>query len=394
MIPELRRAFNAAFTPEKYAELLRRLDAGSGTPVTFRNCETPCFFPDKLIDEMAQAGRDLLARLMNDPAYLAAARQTIPPAFRVPSEDARPLFIQVDFGLDENRRPRLVEIQGFPSLYAYQPFLADAYRTVYNMDPGLRSRLGGLDADGYEALLRRAIVGEHAPENVVLLEIEPEKQKTLPDFRLTEKMLGIPTVDVATVKKQGRRLLYTNHAGRLVPIERIYNRVIVDELVRTGARPGFDFRDELDVEWAGHPHWYYVISKFSIPHLADHPCVPRATFLDQIAALPDDLDNYVLKPLFSFAGLGVRVGPTQAEVTAIPPDQRGQYLLQERVNFAPVIETPFGPTKVEIRLLFVWPDGEPEARAVTTLLRMGRGKMMGVDQNRAAEWVGASAGFF
>ena len=386
MIPELRREFNARFTEEKYAEFLRRLDAGCGVPVEFRNSETPCFLPAELLEQMANYGRELLAQLMGNPAYLAAASATIPPNYRMPNEDPTPLFVQVDFGLDQHLQPKLVEIQGFPSLYTYQPFLAETYREVYGLDPALNSLLGGLDAAGYRQLLCQAIVGEHNPENVVLLEIHPEEQKTLCDFRLTERMCGIRTVCLTTVEKEGKRLYY-RHEGRRILIERIYNRVIVDELVRKEITPPYDYRDELDVEWAGHPNWYFKVSKFSLPYL-HHPCVPRTHFLDKITTLPPDLENYVLKPLYSFAGHGVIVGPTLADVQAVADPS--QMILQERVDFVPTIETPYGPTKMELRIMYVWLD---EPLAVTVLVRTGRGKMMGVDHNRDLRWVGASAAF-
>lgn len=395
MIPELRRRFNENFTPERYRRFLDILEAGCGTPIQFRNAETPCFFPEADLAELATAGQEMIGQLLGNREYLAAAEAMIPPEFRVPSrhvpgEDDHPLFFQADFGMASDGRPRLVEIQGFPSLYAYQPFLAEAYQEAYDLDPELRYLLGGLSRADYDALLRRAIVGDHDPENVVLLEIEPWKQKTLPDFLLTERMCGISTVDITDLRKQGNRLFYPRD-GRLVPVARIYNRAIADEMIRTGVRPAFDFRDDLDVEWAGHPNWYFQISKFSLPYLK-HPTVPQTQFLDRVETLPEDLENWVLKPLFSFAGLGVRIGPTKDEITAIPTSERRQYILQERVDFQPTIATPLGLTKVEIRILFVWIDGE-KPRAVTSLLRMGRGKMMGVDHNRDLDWVGASVAF-
>lgn len=401
MISELRQRFNAAFSPDKYARLRQSLEAGCGTPIAFRVSETPCFLPAALAEQLARYGQELAQQLASDANYLARSEATIPPEFRVPSNapaDARPLFVQADFGLDEAGRPRLVEIQGFPSLYAFQPFLADAYREAYGgflNDAGLRPLLGNLDRAGYERLLRRAIVGAHDPENVVLLEIRPETQKTLPDFVCTQKMLGVRSVCVTQVVRQGRRLFYSDERGRHVPIARIYNRVIVDELVRTQTRPGWNWRGDVDVEWAGHPDWYFKISKFSLPYLAGHPSVPRTQFLHEVPSVPGDheLAGHVLKPLFSFAGRGVRVGPTRAEIQAIPPDERDQYILQERVHFAPTIETPRGPTKVEIRVMYVWPDDLAAPLPVTMLLRMGRGKIMGVDHNRDQEWVGASAGF-
>jgi hypothetical protein len=377
MVPELRRRFNAAYTPGKYARFLKLLDEGCGTHVKFRNCETPCFFARDLIDRMARDGAELIEQLMT-PEYLARSEATIPAEYRVPNEDPRPLFIQIDFGLNSQNEPKLVEIQAFPSLYSYQPYLADCYRRAYDLDPVLPALCCG--EEEYWSLLRRAIVGDHDPVNVVLLEIDPQSQKTLPDFLLTEKHLGIRTVCITEVEKRGRRLF---HGG--VPIERIYNRAIVDELVRREIKPAFDFRDDLDVEWAGHPNWYFRISKFSIPFLK-HASVPRTRFLSE--GVPDDLENWVLKPLYSFAGLGVVIGPTKADIGSVADPT--QYILQERVDFASVIETPHGATKAEIRVMYVWLE---ELRAVTTIIRMGRGKMMGVDHNRDLEWVGASAGF-
>ena len=377
MIPELRKDFNARFTPAKYQQFLAELDRRCGTHVKFRNCETPCFFPDELIQKMARAGKDLILQLTSNPEYMAASARSIPAEYNVPNEAAHPLFVQVDFGIDENLQPKLVEIQGFPSLYAYQPLLAETYRDVY----GLRERRYLLFEGDYWALLKKAIVGDCDPENVVLMEIEPEQQKTRPDFLATEKYCGVKTVAVTDVHKRGRRLYHGE-----TPIHRIYNRVIVDELQRTGVRPGFDFRDDLDVEWAGHPNWYFRMSKFSIPYLR-HQSVPKTWFLSDLPAIPDDLDNYVLKPLYSFAGLGVVIGPAREQIAAADPSQ---YILQEKVNFQPVIETPFGPTKAEVRVMYIWLE---TLEAVTTIIRMGRGKMMGVDHNRDMEWVGASAGF-
>jgi hypothetical protein len=178
-----------------------------------------------------------------------------------------------------------------------------------------------------------------------------------------------------------------------VEIRRIYNRVIIDEFARKEARANFDFRDELDVEWVGHPNWYFRMSKFSLPFLK-HRTVPRAWFLDQLSEYPEDLDKFVLKPLFSFAGSGVKVSVTREDLDAVPASERSDYLLQEKVNYAPVIETPDEPSKVEIRLMFVWPAGAAEPVAVTTLTRLSKGAMMGVDFNKNKTWVGSSCGFW
>jgi hypothetical protein len=395
MIPSLRQQFNESFTPEKYQNFLRQVDAACGTHVQFRLSETPCFFPKSLIDRMASDGQALIRQLVDNPSYRAKSDEAVPAEFKVPNEAAHPMFVQVDFGLVRDvqgeLQPKLVELQAFPSLYAYQGPLAQSYIDAYELPASGRLKyfLSGLDTDSYRELLHQAIVGAHGPENVVLMEIDPLHQKTLPDFRLTEKMLGVRTVDIVDIKKDGTRLYYEG-GGKRIPIRRIYNRAIVDELERKNVKLGFDWRDDLDVEWAGHPNWYFRISKFSIPYLK-HASVPKTWFLDRLEDIPADLDNYALKPLYSFAGLGVVIAPTEEEIAAIPAQKRPYYILQERMHFEPVIATPFGGTKAEVRVMYVWLD---ELTPVLTIIRMGRGLMMGVDHNKNMEWVGASAGLY
>jgi hypothetical protein len=392
MIPALREAFNRDFRPETYQQFLRDLEVRAGTPIAFRVSETPCFFPKALLDLMAEYGRDLVLQLVNNPGYHQASDVTVPARYNVANESPRPMFLQVDFGLVRNAQgelePRLVELQAFPSLYAYQPMLATQYVASYGLPPGLGIYLGGYDQHSYQQQMRELIVAGHDPENVILLEIHPEKQKTLCDFLIAERDLGIAVVDILNLKKRGSRLFY-ERGGREIPVHRIYNRCIVDELERKNIQLPFDLTEPLDVEWAGHPNWYYRISKFSVPYLK-HKCVPRTWLLDQNSTVPDDNENYILKPLYSFAGLGIKFHPTQADVDAIPAEQRHQYMLQERMRFEPVIETPFGMTQAEIRIMYVWPENG-EMTPVLPLLRMGRGIMMGVDHNRNLEWVGGSA---
>jgi hypothetical protein len=378
MVPEQRNHFNRSFTPEKYARFLSELARRCGTTISFRNCETPCFFPAALIDKMVRYGKELVGQLMSSPEYMTASTASIPAEYNVPNETPHPLFIQVDFGIDRDLEPKLVEIQGFPSLYAYQPIVAETYQEVYALDASLRHFLTSTD---YWPLLRKAIVGDCDPENVILMEIDPYHQKTLSDFLMTEKYCSVKPVSLTDIRKRGNRLFHGD-----VPIHRIYNRVIVDELQRKHIQPAFDFRDELDVEWAGHPNWYFRISKFSLPYLR-HPSVPKTWFLNELPEIPSDLENYVLKPLYSFAGLGVVIGPTPEQLAAVDPML---FILQEKVDFAPVIATPHGGTKAEVRIMYIWLD-QPEA--VMMIVRMGRGKMIGVDHNRDLEWVGASAGF-
>jgi hypothetical protein len=404
MIPSLRQKFNQNFTPEKYQKFIRHIDDVCGTHVEFRLSETPCFFPKELIDRMAEDGEALIRQLVENPEYRAKSNEAVPAEFKVPNEAPHPMFVQVDFGLVRDKtgslQPKLVELQAFPSLYAYQGPLAQGYIDVYGLESSasgsrlpasgrLKYLLSGLESDTYRALLRRAIVGSHDSENVILMEIDPLHQKTLPDFLLTEKILGVRAVDIAGIKKSGSHLYYERD-GKQIPIKRIYNRAIVDELERKDVKLAFDWRDDLDVEWAGHPNWYFRISKFSIPYLK-HESVPKTWFLDRLTDIPPDLENYALKPLYSFAGLGVVIGPTRQDIGAIPADKRPYYILQERLNFEPVIGTPFGGTKAEVRVMYIWLE---KLTPVLTIIRMGRGLMMGVDHNKNMEWVGASAGLY
>jgi hypothetical protein len=405
MLQPFRDDFNARFTSRGYASLLEALDRETRSKVEFRVSETPCFLPKSLLDEMAAIGGVLTDQLVGDPAYMRASDASIPERYRVLHENVHPNFMTVDFGLVEGEDakgraalvPKLVEMQAFPSVFGYQDVLSRQYVESYGLSRELDWYLGGHNPESYWDLMRKVIVGDHAPENVVLAEVEPESQKTRPDFRVHEDRLGIATVDIAKLRKEGRRLFY-ELKDRWVPIERIYNRAIVDEMERKGVQLGFDYRDDLEVEWAGHPNWYFRISKFSLPYL-DHPCVPAAVFLDEwmagrgVERLPADRERVLLKPLYSFAGKGIEFAPTDVELAAIPNGERRNYLLQERVGFKPVIATPHGMTQAEIRILYLWPDGgamEP----VISLARMGRGRMMGVDHNRNLEWVGGSSALY
>ncbi len=291
MIPELRQRFNERWTPEKYGALLQKLEEESGARVGFRCSETPVFLPPDLLATMVRYGRELYDATSLQSGVQESFRCGDSREFRVPNEPEHPLFVQADFGLvrdeDGAHQPKLVEIQGFPSIYALQFTLAEAYRETYALDQITGSPLFHLLEGGthksYLRNTRRAIVGGCAPEEVVLLEINPYEQKTLPDFLLTRKMLGIRIASLTEVRQQGQRLFLDGK-----PIRRIYNRVIDDELVAKSIEPPFDFRDDLDVEWAGHPNWFFRLSKFSLPWFK-HQSVPRTWFLHELSEFPDEL---------------------------------------------------------------------------------------------------------
>jgi hypothetical protein len=388
VIPELRADFNRRWTAVRYADFLRRLDAEAGAHVEFRCSETPVFLPNDLLAQMVRYGQELYNQLAANAAYRKAAEAAVPIEFRVAGASEHPLFVQADFGLirqpDGTLAPRLVEIQGFPSIYAFQALLALQYQSVFELRADLTPFLGGLDEASYFKLLGKAIVNGHAPEEVILLEIDPYRQKTAVDFLVTRQHFGIKIACIRDVKRQGSKLFFEGK-----PVKRIYNRVIVDELVRKNVQGGFNFRDEVDVEWAGHPNWFFLLSKFSLPWL-QHECVPETRFLSDVKTLPDNLGDYVLKPLYSFAGMGVNIDPAKEDIAAIPEEKRGEFILQRKMDFVPTVETPSGPTKIEVRVMYIWDEGM--LQPVNTVVRSGRGKMMGVDFNKNLDWVGATAG--
>jgi hypothetical protein len=422
LIAESREAFNASFSPEKYSALLQKLDARCGAKVEFRVAETPVFLPKRMMEGIADAGERLAKRLMDWPEYLAGARNSIPEGYLVAGETAHPNFLTADFALVQGANgeflPRLVEIQAFPSVFAYQVALNQTYAEVFDLSASPGMFLSGLTEEGFWDLFRRTVVGNHAPENVVLTEVDPYHQKTLPDFLQTREKLGISVVDIASLLPIGNKLHYRNTKRELVPIHRIYNRAIADEMIARMVELPFTLSDPWDVEWAGHPNWYFLISKYAVPWLAQdveglgeaRKVVPPAVFLEDFLegrgfvrlrkagvdlAVGDDAvyENLLLKPLFSFAGKGIQFAPSRAELLAIPERERGNFLLQQRMHFVPTIATPHGMTQAEIRILYLWPD-RGSLTPVLSLVRLGRGKMMGVDHNRNQEWVGASGAFW
>ncbi|MBO0931481.1 hypothetical protein [Fibrella aquatilis] len=398
MISSIRAAYNAAFTPERYAAFLAKIDADYPGQLDFRVAETPVFVPKLLTDKLLSACDDIVATITR-PDYKALTMAAIPPHQRVPNETPHTTFLAVDFAVCQNEQsgelePQLIELQGFPSLYGFQAYLSETYRANFPVSDSV-SHLFGVDTNAnYIARLRNLILGDCQPEEVILLEIFPEKQKTRVDFALTKAYVGIDAVCLTKIRKEGRALYYEKD-GRQIRIKRIYNRLIFDELeALPDLKTDFQLTDDVDVTWVGHPNWFFRISKYTLPFL-NSPYVPKSYFLSDLTELPVDLDNYVLKPLFSFAGSGVLIHVTPADIAAIPAAERGNYLLQRKVRYEPVVTTPNGSgVKCEIRLLFIWPDSDDKPQLITNLARLSRGEMIGVRFNKDFDWVGGTIAFF
>jgi hypothetical protein len=390
MDPQLRSQFNADFSAEKYAALLRCVNETEKWPADFRISETPIFLTNEFTDEVTRAAEGI-ANLVRTPQFIRHAANAIPDGLAVPNESAHPNFLVVDFGICTEGGllvPRLIELQAFPSLFGFQLLVLHCLRKAFPAIPrDWTSSFSGMKDDAYVEILRRTIIGDAEAGNVILLEIEPEKQKTRIDFAATETLLGIRSVCLTKLKKKGRELFYERD-GREVLVERIYNRVIFDELIR---RPDLDlpfrFQDDLDVKWVGHPNWYFRVSKHSLPFLKTEHTSP-AFFADEFPAT-EKIDDYVLKPLYSFAGLGVDMEPTREKLSAL--EKPGEWILQKKVQYAEFVPTTDGPkSKAEIRMMFVWPEEDRDPTLVNNLVRMSQGKMMGVDFNKEKTWVGSS----
>lgn len=391
MNPNIRTHYNQQFTAEKYERLKDYINNAYGYKPHFRISETPVFLTPDLKNKLLEAAEEIAQVL-----FIEDFKDKTAPAIlsnqQVPGEDAHTTFLQLDFGICTNDKgelmPQLIEVQGFPSLYFFQELIARAYIEVMDIPGNYTSLFDGMTTTDYVNLFKDVIVGDSRPENVVLLEIDPHNQPTNIDFYATQAHLGIKILCMSEVKKSGKDLYYLDENGKKVGIERIYNRVIFDELER---RPEFvkeyDLRDEISAEWIGHPHWFARVSKYILP-MINSQYNPTSTFLNDLKTIPDDLENYVLKPLFSFSGSGVIINVTKEDIDKVANPEH--FILQKKVTYQPVIETLNDPTKCEIRMLMLWPKNADKPMVVNNLVRLSKGEMIGVKYNRDKDWVGAS----
>jgi len=395
MVPHIREAYNKAFTTERYEAFLQALNSKHPGAIEFRLAETPVFadrqFKYKILDAC-----ESIIDVITDPQFRELTEAAIPDNERVPNENDHPHMLVFDFGIcyGENNEPepQLIEMQGFPSLYAFQVFYPDLLREFLPIPAAYSQYLGDYDRDTYLADLKKVVLGDVPAENVVLLEIKPHAQKTRIDFYCTQDYLGIQPVCITELIREGKKLYY-NRNGKKMPIHRIYNRVIFDDLKAQQATLGnfTDITQELEVQWVPHPNWFYRISKYILPFLR-HPYVPPTYFLNEIKQLPPDLGNYVLKPLFSFAGQGVVIDVTPAEIEKL--ESFDHWILQQKVTYADIIRTPDIPAKAEIRIMYLWHDDWERPRPAINLARLSKGKMIGVSYNKDKTWVGGSVCFF
>ena len=394
MNPSIRKTYNKNFTQAKYESFLAKLDQDVDAKVAFRVAETPVFLTDDFRDKLIAAGNDIIDTILQ-PDFKQLTERAIPEQWRVANENDHPHFLALDFGIckDEagNIVPKLIELQGFPSLYGFQVRLGESFKETFDIADDWSIFFNGLDKDSYIDLLKKTILGPYQPEEVVLMDVNAPTQKTAVDFHITQKFIGTPVVSLSDLEQEGNQLFYRANGEKKL-IKRIYNRLIFDEI--DGDPDIFDkvvdIRQPLDVEWITHPNWFYRVSKFTMPFLkGDY--IPKTQFLHQLTEIPADLENYVLKPLFSFAGQGVIIDVTKQDIENIKDPEN--WILQQKVNYEPVVQSPDGDVKVEIRLLYLWPNGDAKPTLAINLARLSRGKMIGVRYNADFDWVGGTVAF-
>jgi hypothetical protein len=396
MIPELRRSYNNAFSEERYQAFLEDLGSRHPGSIDFRVAETPVFIPNDFREKMISACESIVDLIL-DPLFMQHSRKAIPAGDFVPGRESPCSFIAFDFGVclneSQEAEPQLIEMQGFPTLYAFQVYYPEILRKHFPLPENYTPYLSGYNHKTYLQELRKIILGDAPPEEVILLEIKPHEQKTRIDFYCTQDYLGIQPVCITELMPEGKQLYYRNaQTKKKTRVRRIYNRIIFDDLhARTDLGPHIDIRDNWDVEWVPHPNWFYRISKHTLPFIR-HPYAPKTFFLHEVTQVPADLENYVLKPLFSFAGQGVIIDVKKEDILSITDPQN--WILQRKVNYAPIIQAPGRPAKAEIRIMYCWPEGAERPKAAINLARLSKGKMIGVRYNQDEAWVGGSVALF
>lgn len=394
MISKYRELFNTQFTEKKYQEFKDDIASDFNYRPTFRLGETPFFISNELKAQLIEGCNQVIAFVKKED-FKTLTNKSLELNHKVPNEDEHTTFLAIDFGICEEDGaviPKLIEVQGFPSLYNYQINLYEKFKNHYSFLSELTPFINNIEPQEYFEILEEAICNKHPKENVILLEIEPEKQNTKIDFYYCRRDIGIPVVCVTELIKKDKQLFYTNEKGDEILVKRIYNRVIFDELdLRTDLKLNFHFSDELDVEWAGHPNWFFRISKFILPFLKGKYFI-ETTLLSDLQEIPQNLENYVLKPLFSFSGTGVVFHVTKEDIESVV--EKELYILQKKVNYIPIVQSTEGKVKAEVRVLCVWKKEDVVPTLLCNLVRLSRGEMIGVKFNKDKDWVGGTLGLF
>ena len=395
MIPTIRNKFNTQFSEANYKQYLAELEINYPGCLEFRIAETPLFVPRAFKEKLIEVS-EYISSVILGTDFKKLTEQATPIEYTVPNETHFPACVVMDFAVTRNKlnelEPQLIELQGFPSLFAFEILQDQGIRNYYSIPDGFSCYLNGYNERDYISHFKKIVLGDNK-KHTILLELYPHQQKTRIDFYCTQQYTGIPIVCISEIYTKGNKLYYKREGAEFL-IERIYNRLVWDELKTQPAEIQLK-RDlllkDLEVEWVNHPNHFYRISKYLLPCLI-HKYVPKATLLSLLKKVPEQLEDYVLKPLFSFAGQGVIIDVTTEAITRIT--NKENWILQKKVDYAPILITPSGPAKAEIRLFCFYDAIQKKYIATNNLTRLSKGKMIGVDYNKTATWVGGSLAYF
>lgn len=395
MIPIYRKQFNAEFSETKYQEYLNYINELYPNSIDFRIAETPLFLSSVFKKQLLEVGEYVCSQIVAAD-FISKTEKSLQNTRSTPNEKGLPECIVMDFAIANNDQneivPALIELQGFPSLFAFEVLLDEALRNTYTIPENVTPYLNGYTKEKYLRHLSTIIKGEQG-EHTVLLELLPNQQKTRIDFYCTQHYLNIPIVCITEIFKKGNALYYQREEID-IKIDRIYNRIVAEELKNQPEEikeKADILYSDLTVNWVSHPNHFFRISKYLLPFLY-HDWIPKTQFVDQIKSIPNNLEKYILKPLFSFAGQGVIIDVQSSDFGSIIDP--ANWIMQEKANYAPCIETPDGFAKAEIRLFYFWDKPTQKYIATLNLCRLSKGKMIGVNYNQTATWVGGSLAYF
>jgi len=223
MVTALRKWFNDNYSKEKYEKFLEELKGKHPGSIDFRVAETPVFV-DKVFTEKILSACESIVDVITQPNFLAITKNAIPEDIQIKNENVFSHFIAFDFGICENDKgelePQLIEMQGFPSLFAYQIWHDELTTRHFNIPDTYSAYLNGFNKESYLQLLKEIIVKDVPAENVILLELLPHEQKTRVDFYCTEDYMGIPIVCLTDLILEGKKLFYEKD-GKKIEIKRI-----------------------------------------------------------------------------------------------------------------------------------------------------------------------------
>lgn len=390
MFTKIREQFNAVFDISQSKNIWDDIDKEFPGYRDFKIAEIPVFLDNELKSKLLMAGNTCLDVILA-PDFI---QKNMGSEFQFGQKNSKPDFICLDFAITLNEHdefiPKLIEAQGFPTLLGFQQYLTGKFKKHCQIPSGFTSHFNRINAFHFSEKIG-SILKQYG-DDTVLLEAYPEKQRTRLDFKLTEAYWGIKTVCLSQIEANSGKLYYKT-GDNLKPINAIYNRVIIEEVVKTYPEllTKIELLKEVEVSWISHPDWYYLISKAALP-LFKGPYVPSSKIFYKGDDIPENLEDYILKPLFEYGGDGVQLDLNQSIFESCL--ENVPYLLQQKVRYADCILLPNGQKrKAEIRLIYGQEPSKKRPTLLANLTRLSDSGWMNTSQN-FTDFTGGSIAFF